>query len=1541
MSIEMPDEVKWLLPIVVGQSWPEGDEDALRRLADAWRAAAEGVEDVTEDANGGAGQALSGMEGRTHDAFDELWKDIASGGEAALPKLREACQQLGDGCDGAALEVEHTKLTIIASLIALAIQIAAMIASAAFSFGASTAGIPIAQGITRTVVMQIFKQLVLSIAKNVAIEVATSVAIEAAVQGVQIASGERTGLDGGKFKDAAISGAIGGAVGGVFEGVGNVAARKAAGALGDAAGDAAGGAAGAAGRAAGDAAGEAAGSAAGAAGRAAGEAASAAGESAAKSIGAEAVKEGISGAAQGAIGSAAEQLITQGEIDWSEVGTGALSGGAMGAGMGAGGAALSNHFDAPDVGAAGSGDGGGGESSRSAAGSDGGDPGAGAGDSGSSGGDSGSGGSGSGDSGSASSTSAESSSSSGSDSGTGSSGGSDPGSDSGSRSRPSIEDMLSGDSGSGGSDSSASSASSGDSPGGAQHAGSDGGDAPSARAADADGGSARPAAEDGSAGADSGGGATRTDAESSSARSGSAEGAPTRSTDGDSGSTRSADAEAGSTRSEGSDAGAARSGDPDGGSTRSTDTDATTARTSDAGGSSARPSDTEAASGAGEPASSSGSGGGSARDDSGSPSAGSGAAAGGSGARGEVGSAADSGGRSGEGSGAASSRDDGADGPGSSGSGRSGSAGSGAAGSVPHGGGEASGRHQAPPGPARTESASNAGAPARPAEPVIGPAAQPAPARSDQTATGGGVAGAPASGAPGGAGTAGSGGGRPGAGGGWTGTSGSPGSAHRPLGGENARPSTPRPERSPSAAARPDAPAARGPVDGPARPATSPQPGGRHAPHADPAGSGGRHHSPDGPRAEVPGQRPDADRPTTDAARAPQDRPHDAPPRDTERRPGADRPHDADRTHDTDQSPGTERHDDPASDRDAEPGTPERQHQIDQAEATRERTPGGSSYHHDPAMRDLAQRVPSDGVHHTVDAHALPDGRVRIGDRTFSAGEFADVLRRDPNWDGGPVRLLSCDAGSSGLARELARELGVPVTAPRGLAWTDGSGRVFATDLGPDGRPGWPPNGGWDTHHPDGTDTPASADGFHPSRDGEDPGAAPEDAESRGRQYPSPEELDWQRPHYTRQETVTAPPNERSPLLVQQALADRDPTAPRPDLLPKTRYAVVDDPAPTNRPPRVTYLYTNDEIPARITHVHAETPNHRIGRSPNAELGNHDIDGKPVTPTTPESIQNPDAQHLTPDIAYQVDTGDGLFTFETNENGHPVLDLDEFDSPPVADDEFDDAADSPDAVTPVDRVWDLDQHGPFSNVDRKNLDPNTAYRLYTQDGSGNLKWHGDFYTNGDSPPRFTHISTWTGAGTSQLNPELGDKNTMQDIANTRPDGLPINGVKYEVDGTHFHVDEHGNGSLAFTTDYSQSGSSRGNQDAQRRIGHIYQEHIGETGRGGHGKDHRNSPHPPMERINITPQAYVQNNFTGSQHQKDLSWRRMEYDGMLMGQQFKTDIHRRIWYEAATVGDVPDRAHVLWEQVTNGVRTVHYRSFDNVPNPAPARRPGAL
>ncbi len=215
MGIEIPSEVTWLFPIVVGQSWPEGDETALRRMADAYRSAAQGVKSVIDQSNGAASTVMGSQTGEAVQRFEEYWKKFADGDDSYLPKLQKICDQLAESCDNTALEVEYTKLSIIASLIALAIEIAALIAAAFGTFGATTAGIPIAQQATRMIVQFTFRQLILAILKEVAI----SVGIDAAIQGIQMVRGDRKDWDWGKTTEAAVSGAVSGLVGGVSGGL--------------------------------------------------------------------------------------------------------------------------------------------------------------------------------------------------------------------------------------------------------------------------------------------------------------------------------------------------------------------------------------------------------------------------------------------------------------------------------------------------------------------------------------------------------------------------------------------------------------------------------------------------------------------------------------------------------------------------------------------------------------------------------------------------------------------------------------------------------------------------------------------------------------------------------------------------------------------------------------------------------------------------------------------------------------------------------------------------------------------------------------------------------------------------------------------------------------------------------------------------------------------------------------------------------------------------------------------------------------------------
>ncbi|MFC3451005.1 hypothetical protein [Amycolatopsis speibonae] len=321
--------------------------------------------------------------------------------------------------------------------------------------------------------------------------------------------------------------------------------------------------------------------------------------------------------------------------------------------------------------------------------------------------------------------------------------------------------------------------------------------------------------------------------------------------------------------------------------------------------------------------------------------------------------------------------------------------------------------------------------------------------------------GMPPQGAPGGTpgGSPGSPGGRP-QGGGWTGTPGSPRTpdTHGPRTpdthtGPSRGPGQTGPGGRPNQPHQPQ-PAARGNDFGPgAQPHTGTpgthgpgnRPGNTGPGNTGPGGRGPGGHS--GPPHSPDGHGPGGHGPRQDPNGHPDGSPHDRGP-------------------------------------DGEPDRPLTPDEVNQRHS--EGTPAGSSYHRgDSDMGDLPHRVqPDPDGRYTVDVHVTPDGHARIGNRTYTPEEFADILRRNGDYDGRPIRLIGCDAGSNDFARRLSRELDTEVMAPSKPAWTDSNGRVFSSDyeVGPDGRtrPRIPPNGEWDVHSPDGTARRASDDGFTP-----------------------------------------------------------------------------------------------------------------------------------------------------------------------------------------------------------------------------------------------------------------------------------------------------------------------------------------------------------------------------------------------------------------------------------------------------------------------------
>ncbi|MET8847548.1 hypothetical protein [Amycolatopsis sp. NPDC004625] len=632
------------------------------------------------------------------------------------------------------------------------------------------------------------------------------------------------------------------------------------------------------------------------------------------------------------------------------------------------------------------------------------------------------------------------------------------------------------------------------------------------------------------------------------------------------------------------------------------------------------------------------------------------------------------------------------------------------------------------------------------------------PPQGGQPAMGGGM---PPAG--GGAPTGGAGGGSPrsgGGGGGWTGTSGSPG-ASTPHVDPSARPRTggdlpagrPRTPDTPAPAARGGfGPGTRGPDARPGGPTPS-----THGPDTRPGNTGpGSTHGPDTrpgsptPSTHGPGSRPGNSGPGS--THGPDTRPSGGP---APTHPGTHGP-DSPGTHPgtPDHAPdGGTPHDHTPPDPDAP--TPHDPLPPDEVNARHaESTPSGSSYHAgDPDMGDLPHRVqPDPDGRYTVDVHVTPDGHARIGDRLYTPEEFAEVLRRNGDYDGRPVRLIGCDASSNDFAHRLSRELDTEVLAPSKPAWTDSHGRVFSSDyeIGPDGkmRPRIPPDGEWSVHHPDGSTHAAGDSGFAPDTRHHDPhdvdaGSARHrgDDDTRQRHNPAPDADPDAPPRHV--------PEDRNPLSRQQEhdLTDPQrqaevrrnpqhgtdftptggehvpvgpgsthPDAPRPPhagerfpadqpLQPNRSYQVVD----ADGNPRGTY---HTDGTGRVTHIDAAHPN----VPPRIPTGLADPAFKP----NPDYHPNPDVVHPHPDTTYRVEIDGHHQTFHTDADGvpHPSVQYHrpDFDGPAVPI-----KADDPRAPGPKSSFAEggpYDPHTKYEVVDKKGVHRGTFYT----DAEGHVRW---------------------------------------------------------------------------------------------------------------------------------------------------------------------------------------------------------------------------
>ncbi|MFG1794425.1 hypothetical protein [Nocardia sp. NPDC049149] len=122
MSLYLPEELRWL-GWIAGAAWPDGDEDKMFELARAWDRASTKVRPLTDQvlmARRAAERSWEGEGGRAiAAAYDALLH-----GDQSLDRLAEHLLQVSKAVFNTGTELEATKLTIIVSLLALAVEIA-------------------------------------------------------------------------------------------------------------------------------------------------------------------------------------------------------------------------------------------------------------------------------------------------------------------------------------------------------------------------------------------------------------------------------------------------------------------------------------------------------------------------------------------------------------------------------------------------------------------------------------------------------------------------------------------------------------------------------------------------------------------------------------------------------------------------------------------------------------------------------------------------------------------------------------------------------------------------------------------------------------------------------------------------------------------------------------------------------------------------------------------------------------------------------------------------------------------------------------------------------------------------------------------------------------------------------------------------------------------------------------------------------------------------------------------------------------------------
>ena len=214
MAIELPVPLEKLFGALTGMSWPQANEDLLRKVSGDYASFASSIDQLTDYIVEVINVVVADFSGLSADSFLAAMRNLIGlgGGDDYLSEAQSTAQQLSKIARETADDVEYAKLMIIAQLVLLMAQIAIAMVWAPFTFGGVLALLKLVMEGVREAIFEILLWLVKSIAMHTVVGIAGGTVLSLVIQGV---IGD--GINGAEVKQAVEFGAVNGVLAGPME----------------------------------------------------------------------------------------------------------------------------------------------------------------------------------------------------------------------------------------------------------------------------------------------------------------------------------------------------------------------------------------------------------------------------------------------------------------------------------------------------------------------------------------------------------------------------------------------------------------------------------------------------------------------------------------------------------------------------------------------------------------------------------------------------------------------------------------------------------------------------------------------------------------------------------------------------------------------------------------------------------------------------------------------------------------------------------------------------------------------------------------------------------------------------------------------------------------------------------------------------------------------------------------------------------------------------------------------------------------------------